>query len=119
MTAQQRLNEHIQQWDVTLRNFRVVALEEHEVAVLLTKRRAIVRAMAKRQDPKTPEWIADTLADEDEEAHELALRFARASAELEYLKGRLRWAQTTADGIRSEISTERTESKLYAERSPS
>ena len=119
MTAQQRLNEHLGQWDATLRNYRVVAQEEAEVKVLLKRRRSVVIVAARRNE-KAAEWLADALADEDADAHELALRYARASAELAYIKGRLAWAQTTADGLRSEVSTERTESRLYAaERSPS
>jgi hypothetical protein len=112
-TAQQRLNEHVARWDATIRDFRTVALEAGEVEVKLDHRRAVVKTTARHAD-KAPEWLADALADEDEEAHGLALRYARASAELEHLKVRLRWAQAAADSLRSEISTERAEAQLYA-----
>lgn len=114
MTAQQRLNEHLARWDATIRDFRVVALETGEAEVLLDHRRAVVKTTARHKNEKSPEWLVNALADEDEEAHELALRYARAAAEHEHLKLRLRWAQAAADSLRSEISTERAEAQLYA-----
>jgi hypothetical protein len=112
--AQQQLNEHLAKWDATIRDYRVVALEEGETEVNLDHRRAIVKTTARHENPKAPEWLVDALADEDEDAHTLALEHARASAELDHLKARLRWAQARSDSLRSEISTERAEAQLYA-----
>jgi hypothetical protein len=113
--AQQRLNEHLTRWDQTIRNYRTVAMEAGETGIQLEKRRAKVKVLARHENGKAPEWLVESLADEDGEAFGLALAHARAIAELDHLKWRLRWFQTTADGIRSEISTERAEAKLYAE----
>lgn len=110
--AQQRWNENQTRWDATIRNYRTVAMEAGETAVQLEKRRAIVKETAKHENEKAPEWLVEALARSDGEAFGLALAHARAVAELEHMKWRLRWFQSTAEGLRSEISSER---KLYTE----
>jgi hypothetical protein len=112
--SQLRLNEHLARWDQTIRDYRTVLLQALETDVDLAHRRAIVKTTARHENPKAPEWLVDALADEDAGAHELALEHARAAAELDHLKARLRWAQAAADGLRTEISTERAEAQLYA-----
>lgn len=114
LPTQQRLNEHLQKWDATIRDFDRAIHQYGDRKADLEYRRAVVKEHAKADDPKIAGTRLDTLADADEDAHLLHKEFRGAESTVEALKARLRWCQAVSDALRSEISTERAEAGLYA-----
>ena len=115
LPTQQRLNDHLMRWDATIRDFDTAIHAYGEKKADHEYRRAIVKETARAKDEKAPANRLETLADADDEAHMLHREFRSAESTVEALKARLRWCQAVADGLRSEISTERAEAGLYAD----
>jgi chromosome segregation ATPase len=116
--TQQRLNDHLVRWDKTIREFDQAITNYGAKKADLEYRRAVVKEKAKHADPKIAANTLDTLADADEEGYVLHKEYRGAESTVEALKARLRWCQAVADALRSEISTERAEAGLYADRTP-
>lgn len=115
MPTQVRLNEHLMRWDKEIRDFDTAIHLYGERKADHEYRRAVVKELAKADDPKIAGNRLETLADADEEAYRLHKEFRGAESTIEAKKARLRWCQAVADALRSEISTERQESQLYAD----
>jgi beta-phosphoglucomutase-like phosphatase (HAD superfamily) len=118
LPTQLRLNEHLMRWDATIRQFDQAIHEYGERKADLEYRRAVVKELAKAEDPKIAVSRMDTLADADEAAYRLHRQYREAESTVEGLKARLRWCQAVSDALRSEVSTERAEAQLYRDHSP-
>ena len=115
LSSQQKLNEHLAKWDATIRLFDDAIHTYGERKADHEYRRAVVKEHAKAADEKIAANRLETMADADDEAYMLHKEFRGAESTVEALKARLRWCQAVADGLRSEISTERAEAGLYAD----
>lgn len=114
LPTQQRLNNHLIEWDKLIRRFDDALHEYGRAKAGYEHRVATVKVTAKHATEKVAVSWLDTLADADTEASTLHLEYRGAEATVEAMKARLRWCQAVADALRSEISTERVEAGLYA-----
>ena len=115
LPTQERLNKHLMRWDTEIREFDAAIHAYGARKADLEYRRAVVKEVAKSDDPKLAGTRLETLADADEEAHQLHKEYRAAESTIEAKKARLRWCQAVADALRSEVATERAESRLYSE----
>lgn len=114
LSAQARLNDHLMRWDATIREFDKSIRAYGERKADHEYRRAVVKEKLKAADPKVAANWLETMADADEQGYMLHKEFRAAESTVEALKARLRWCQAVADALRSEVSTERAESQIYA-----
>lgn len=116
MSAQHRLNQHLIQWNKVLLEEWAVALEEEAKAKAEFEYAFSVFKVTERlNDTKVASAWADSLAHADEEVARLNLRRRIAEATVEAIRKKLAWFEATADSIRSEVSSEREESKLHSQ----
>jgi hypothetical protein len=118
MPTQARLNQHLVRWDHEIVEFDAAVHAYGEKKADHEYRRAVVAETAKIADPKISQAAAERKADADQEAHQLHREFRAAEASIEAKKARLRWCAAVADALRSEVSTERAEAHLYADKGP-
>lgn len=112
-SLQQRLNDHLRSWNGWIIDLDKVMHEYGERKADLEHRRAVVKAIARADNPKLSGVIADDLADADDQAYLLHKEYRGSEASMEALKARLRWAAAVADALRTEISSERSNTALY------
>lgn len=116
LPTQARLNQHLIRWDAEIKEFDAALRAYGERKADLEYRRATVIESARKDDPKLAATRAEILADADNEAHLLHREFRSSESLVEAKKARLRWCAAVADALRSEVSTERAEAHLYADR---
>jgi len=116
LPTQQRLNQHLVRWDSEIKSFESALIAYGERKADLEYRRAVVMEQAKSRDEKLAQAAAERIADGDAESHRLHKEFRGAESMVEAKKARLRWCAAVADALRSEISTERAEAQLYADK---
>ena len=114
LPTQQRLNDHLIRWDKEIKSFEVAVNEYGQRKADLDYRRAVVMETAKVDNEKLSQASAERMADADGEAHRLHKEFRSAESSIAAKKERLRWCSAVSDALRSEVSTERAESQLYA-----
>lgn len=115
LPTQARLNNHLIRWDSEIKSFEVAVNEYGQRKADLEYRRAVVMETAKHDDPKLSQAAAEKVADRDTEAYQLHREFRSAESSIAAKKERLKWCSAVADALRSEVSTERQESQLYAD----
>ncbi|MDR6867652.1 chromosome segregation ATPase [Microbacterium resistens] len=115
LPTQARLNQHLVRWDSEIKAFDAVISEYGQKKADLEYRRAVVMENAKSSDEKLSQAAAERVADADQEAYRLHREYRAAESSIEAKKARLRWCAAVADALRSEVSTERAEAKLYAD----
>jgi len=113
-SPQQRLNNHLTVWDREIREHDAVVHQYGERKADLEYQRAVIKQTVMVRNEKLSAARAEIFADSNEEVHRLHKEFRAAEATIEAKKLRLRWCAAVADALRSEISTERAQSQLYA-----
>ena len=116
LPTQARLNQHLMRWDSEIKEFQAALVAYGERKADHEYRRAVVMEEAKHRDEKLAQAAAERIADGDAEAHRLHKEFRGAESMVEAKKARLRWCAAVADALRSEVSTERAEAQLYADK---
>lgn len=116
LPGQARLNQHLVRWDREIKEFEAALVAYGERKADHEYRRAVVMEEAKHRDEKLAQAAAERIADGDQEAHRLHKEFRGAESMVEAKKARLRWCAAVADALRSEVSTERAEAQLYADK---
>lgn len=114
LPTQLRLNEHLVKWDAEIKAFDAAIFDYGQYKADLEYRRAVVAQTAKVDDPKLSQAAAERAADADDQAHTLARQYRGAESTVAAKKERLRWFAAVADALRSQVSTEREEAKLYS-----
>jgi hypothetical protein len=115
LSAQIRLNQHLSEWSNLISRYDEAVKAYGKSKAEYEYRVAVVKTTAKNGTEKVSVAWLDTLANADEQAHMLHLEFRGNEATIEGMRARLRWCQAMADALRSEVSTERAESQLYAD----
>lgn len=116
MSAQHNLNRHVEDWGVLSREEYAPALHNEAVAKANYERefaRFVVRQRSK--DPKLSVAFAEMLANADENISDLYLQKLTAEAVVEAIKKNIDIAKAKFEAIRSEVATEREESKISAQ----
>jgi hypothetical protein len=115
MSAQINLNNHVSDWGLLSRDEYAPALHSEALAKGLYERE-FARYVVKQRllDPKISVAFAEMLAHADEEISELFTKKLIAEAVVEAIKKNIDVAKAKFEAIRSEVATEREESKLQA-----
>lgn len=116
LPTQARLNQHLMRWNQEIVEFDAAIHAYGERKADLEYRRAVVMETAKSGDAKISQAAAERVADADGDAYRLHKEYRAAEATIEAKKARLRWCAAVADALRSEVSTERAEAQLYADK---
>lgn len=77
--------------------------------------RAVFIATNRAEDAKLTQSAAETLADADDDLHQLRVARLGYDAEVEAFKAKLHWCRAKSDALRSEKVDERQQNLLYAE----
>lgn len=115
MSAQQRLNDHLIEWNRFLLNEWTPALktEAHSKADFEYKFNLFKAKMRLNQPNVASAW-ADSMAHANEEIAALNTAKRLAEGHVEALRKTLNFLEARADAIRSEVSSEREEAKLHS-----
>lgn len=116
LSAQMRLNQHLADWSALIARYDEAVKAYGKSKANYEYRVAVVKTQAKNGTEKVAVAWLDTLADADEDAHLLHLEYRGNEATIDGMRARLRWCGAMADALRSEVSTERFESQLYADK---
>jgi hypothetical protein len=115
MSAQFRLNEHLVQWNkFLLEEWRPALDEEATAKADFEYRFSLAKASLRINQPNIASTWAETLVYANDEIHTLNLQKRLAEARVEGLRKTLNFLEARADAIRSEVSSEREESKLHS-----
>lgn len=115
MSAQFRLNEHLVQWNRFLLEEWQPALNEEATAKAdFEYKFNLLKASLRVNQPNIAATWAETMVFANDEVHVLNLTRRLAEAKVESLRKTLNYMEARADAIRSEVSSEREESKLHA-----
>lgn len=115
LPTQIRLNEHLVRWNKEIQAYEVAVHEYGQRKADLEYRRAVVMETAKHAQEKLSQAAAENVADADSEAYRLHKEFRSAESTIAAKRERLKWCGAVSDALRSEVSTERFESQLYAD----
>lgn len=115
MTAQDNLNAHVEAWGRLSREEYAPALHSEAMARGIYERE-YARFVVKQRinDPKISVAFAEMLAHADEEVSEYLIAKLTAEAVVEAIKKNIDVAKARFEAIRSEVATEREESKISA-----
>jgi hypothetical protein len=115
MSAQENLNAHVEAWGRLSREEYAPALYNEAKAKGLYERE-FARYVVKQRilDPKISVAFAEMLAHADDEISDLLTEKLVKEAVVEAIKKNIEVAKAKFEAIRSEVATEREESKLSA-----
>lgn len=116
LPTQIRLNNHLVKWDEEIKAFDKFLTDYGQRRADLEHRRAVMRTRARLDDPKITGTKLDDLVEADEDVYLLHVNYRASEANLDATRARLKWFQAVADALRSQVSTERGERALYADR---
>lgn len=115
MSAQFRLNEHLIEWNRFLLEEWTPALNEEATAKANFEYKFnLLKASLRVNQPNIAATWAESLVHANEDVNVLNLERRLAEAKVESLRKVLNYMEARADAIRSEVSSEREESKLHA-----
>ena len=113
--VQQRLNQHLLQWNAVTVEFRRAVRRASEAKADYEHQAAVFKVKQRAADPKASMMWLETLADADPDVHRLNVERLAAESEVAALDKRLQWSRAAADAFRSEISSERAQAVLFAD----
>lgn len=115
MSAQHNLNAHVEAWGRLSRDEYAPALHSEALAKGLFERE-FARYVVKQRilDPKISVAFAEMLAHADEDVSDLLTKKLITESVVEAIKKNIEVAKAKFEAIRSEVATEREESKLQA-----
>ena len=115
MSAQFRLNEHLIEWNRFLNEEWRPALDEEANAKADYEHKFnLLKASFRVNQPTIAATWAETMVNANDEVYTLNLKRRLAEAKVESLRKVLNYMEARADAIRSEVSSERQESKLHS-----
>lgn len=115
MSAQFRLNEHLIEWNrFLLQEWQPALNEEATAKADFEYKFNLLKASLRVNQPSIAATWAETMVFANDEIHVLNLERRLAEAKVESLRKVLNYMEARADAIRSEVSSEREESKLHA-----
>jgi hypothetical protein len=115
MSAQFRLNEHLIEWNrILLEEWQPALKEEATARADFEYKFNLLKASLRVNQPSIASTWAETMVHANDEVHVLNLERRLAEAKIESLRKVLNYMEARADAIRSEVSSEREESKLHA-----
>ena len=114
-SLQQRLNNHLMRWDGDIKEFDKAISEYGERKADLEYKRAYLKEVAKSENPKLSGVALDQIADANEAVWRLHKLYRQAESNIEAFRARLKWCQAVSDALRTEISSERSNSQMYAD----
>jgi len=115
LPTQLKLTQHLIRWNGEIADFEKARTAYGETKANLKHLRAVIGVKEKARNPRIAVSLLELIADADDEVYRLTLEHEAASAAVDVGTVRLRWCSAMADGLRSEISTERAEAQLYAD----
>lgn len=114
MSAQQELNTILTEWDGLLRSYRDATVKAAEAEAEHKRLRARAISTEKHGDPKAALSLCEAVAEGDPEVAQALRDRLVTSATADAMRGKLSWFRSAADGKRSEIASDRENSKLYS-----
>jgi len=116
MSAQQRLNDHLIEWNKFLLEEWKPALEnEAQAKADFEYQFSLAKTSLRIKNPSIASAWAESLTNANDEIHSLNLRKKLAESKVEGLRKTLNYLEARADAIRSEIASEREEAKLWSQ----
>ena len=114
LPTQQKLNDHLVRWNQAVGDYHQALVEFGEAKSDHEHARAVFMVKTRHRDPSLSVSVLGMLCDADDGIFAANQRYRHAEAEVAGLRSRLDWCRAFAEGLRSEISTERAEAGLYS-----
>ena len=115
MSAQSKLNDHLIAWNkFLLEDWQPALKAEAEAKAEYEYQFALAKTSHRIKNPSIAASWAEALASANDEIHNLNLRKRLAESNVEATRKTLNYLEARADAIRSEVSSEREESKLHS-----
>ena len=102
-------------WDKIINAYRTAVKKQAQTEAEYKHQRAVFIATNRAEDAKLTQSAAETLADADDDLHQLRVARLGYDAEVEAFKAKLQWCRAKSDALRSEKVDERESNKIYAE----